>query len=83
MKKGGLEWLLDDVRFIPNLSFNVENLHFIALWNPSCVRRSVPTYASIMLAYAYVCMHMQAKGFLDLYFPKIDLFTHKNLYFPF
>ena len=26
-ENGGLEWLLDDMGFVPNLSINAENLH--------------------------------------------------------
>ena len=56
----GLERLLDDVGFIPNLNINVENLPFIGFYNPSCVRRSMPAYACLRPAYVYVCMCMQA-----------------------
>ena len=56
---------------------------FIALWNPSCVCRSLPVYACIKPMYAYACMRTQVEGFLGLYFPKIDLFAHKKLYFSF
>ena len=79
VEKWGLERLPDDVEFIPNLSFNAKNLPFIALWNPSNVRRSMPAYACVRPAYAYTCMHTQAKGFLGLYFPKINLFAHKTI----
>ena len=83
VENGSLERLSNDVEFILNLIFNAENLSFIALWNLSCGHKSVPTYACIRIAYAYVCMRTQAKGFLGLYLPKIDLFAHKKLYFPF
>ena len=52
---GGLEWLLDDVRFIPNFSFKAEKLAFHSFWNPSCVR----IHAYIKPTYAYMCMRTQ------------------------
>ena len=48
----GLEQLLDDVRFIPNLRFNVEKLVLHSYWNPICVRR--PVYAYTYIKFAYV-----------------------------
>ena len=56
----GLEWLLGDVGFIPNLNINIENLSFIGFYNPSCVCRSMLAYACLRPAYVYVCMCMQA-----------------------
>ena len=73
---GGLEQLPNNVEFIPNLSFNAKNMPFIVLWNTSCIHMFV-------IAYAYACMHMQSEGFIGLYLPKLDLFAHKKLYFPF
>ena len=43
----------------------------------------MPTYAYIRPAYAGPCLHMQAEGFLGLYFQKIDLFALKNCIFHF
>ena len=34
MKNGGLEWLLNDMGFVPNLSINVENLSFFMFPEP-------------------------------------------------
>ena len=53
-----------------------ENLHFPYFWNPSCVRKNMPTYA---------CFgpHMWAKGHFGLLFPKIGFCSFKRLYFSF
>ena len=48
-ENGVLEWLLDNVRFVPNLNINTKNLHFLCFWNPTCVRRLVLAYACLRL----------------------------------
>ena len=77
-----MEWLRDDVGFIPNLSFNVENLPFIVSGTLACVRMPMYAYASMKLAYAnlkhaykYACLRMYALGIPWPFFPKIDLFS--------
>ena len=67
-----LEWLLDDVGFIvvPNININAKNLPFIGFWNPSYVRKSVPIFACIRLAYVGYGLCTQAKYFLGLLFSK-------------
>ena len=49
-QNGGLEQLLDDVRFVLNLSINVENLHFLCFWNTTCMRKIGLACACIMAA---------------------------------
>ena len=48
-ENGGLEQLPDDVKFVSNLNINAENLHFLFFWNPTCVHRLMPAYASSCL----------------------------------
>ena len=81
MKNEGLEWLVDDVGFVPNLNISVEKLAFHSFWNPSCVCRFMLVYVYIKPMYASPCLCTQAEGFFGLYFPKIDLFAHKKVIF--
>ena len=57
----GLEWLLDDVGFIPKLTLNVgKNLSFIVFGAITCVRRPVYMYAFIrhvQAALGHVCAY--------------------------
>ena len=90
LKNGGLEWLLNDVGFIPNLTFNIEKLVFYSFWNPSvrvqacvcvcmyktCVR-SFGTCVRIR-AYAYTCPRVSQPLFLKNSF----ILFIKQLYFP-
>ena len=46
LKMGGLEWLPNDMGFIPNLTLNTEKHVFHSFWNPS------------MRAQARVCVRM-------------------------
>ena len=84
LEKWDLEQLLGDVGFIPNLShYCKNNLYFLCLWNPSCIRKSVPTYACFgprMQAIAHV---RGLKATLVILFPKIDFCSFKRLYLPF
>ena len=95
MRNGGLERLPVVVGFIPNLIFNAEKLVFHSFWNIrlgslACVHRLVYAYACMKHAHAnfghactYMCMRTHALGFLDLFFPKIDLFNSwKSYIFP-
>ena len=78
----GLEWLLGDVGFIPNLNINVENLSFIVSRTLARVHIPVYVYACMKLvygdlehAYTYVCLYTHALRFSWPSFPKIDLFS--------
>ena len=60
-----------------------KNLYFLCLWNPSCIRKSVPTYACFgprMQAVAHV---RGLRATLVILFPKIDFCSFKRLYLPF
>ena len=79
---GGLERLPDNVGFVPNLSFNVENLPSIVYGTLACICKPVYAYTCMKLAYVelelvytYTCLCTHALGFLDLNFLKIDLFS--------
>ena len=65
----GLERSPNNVRFIPNLNINVENLPCISFWKSLCVHKIGPTYACRKL-------RVHSKGFLWPYFSKTDLFVH-------
>ena len=74
VKIRGLEWLPDDVVFVPNLSINAENLSYLCFWNPSCVRRielgaHAECYACRLIL---ACANWRFSWFT---FPKIDLFA--------
>ena len=65
-----MEQVPNDVGFIPNLSFNAENLHFIVSGTLACVHMPVYAYAFMKLAYAglehvyaYACLGMHALEF--------------------
>ena len=69
--------------FIPNLSFNEENLPFIVLGTLACIRMPVYAYAFMKLAYAYACLRMHALGFPWPLFSKNSFIQIiKELYFP-
>ena len=63
MKNEGLERLTDNMRFVPNLNINAENLHFF--FNVS----------GTLHAHAKSFLRAQVEGFLGLIFPKY-LFAH-------
>ena len=70
-ENGGLEQLLNDMGFIPNLGFNIENLSFIVSRTLACVHIPVYAYTCMKLAYAgleheyaYTSLRMHALGFL-------------------
>jgi len=52
LKNGGLELLLDNVGFIPNLTLNVEKLAFHSFQNPSM--RVWPMYECTCIRPTYV-----------------------------
>ena len=60
VKMGGLERLLDDMGFIPNLNINAENMHFLCFETlptcaGSCLRTRVHAwYASLGLLLAFI-----------------------------
>ena len=51
LENRGLERLLDDVGFVPKLSFNATNFPH-SFWNPPCMRRFELAYACIMASCA-------------------------------
>jgi len=61
-----LEQLPDDVRFVPNLNFNVENLPFIVFGTLACIHMPVYAYACVhrsgswvhIRIYAYACLRV-------------------------
>ena len=62
-KNRGLERLLDDVRFILNLSFNASNLSFIVSGTLACVHKHTHEYTSLKHEYAYACLRTHSLGF--------------------
>ena len=76
MENRGLEWLPNDVEFIPNLSLQCKKFVFLCLWNPSCERRLMPANASL-------CLHMQIMGFLWLLSSKNIFLLIKSYIFYF
>ena len=81
LENGGLEWLPNDVGFIPNQILNAKNLSFIVSGTLACTRMLVYAYvcmkhalASLEHACTYMCMHTHALGFLWPFFSKNSLF---------
>ena len=71
----GLEWLLDDIGFTPNLSIDVEKyVSYASETLPIC-----PGACLHIKVHAYICMPRVS---FDLYFSKIDFLLNKKLYFP-
>ena len=66
----GLERLPNDVGFVPNLSFNAENLPFIVFGTLACIHMPVYVYTcmkhvyiGLEHTYAYACMRTHALSF--------------------
>ena len=76
VKMGGLERLLDDMGFIPNLNINAENMHFLCF-------ETLPTCAGSCLrtrVHAWVCKLGASFG---LYFLKMDILLIRKIFFLF
>ena len=74
-ENGGLERLSDNVRFIPILNINTENLHFLFL-KPYLHEQARACVRMLKTTYVGSCLRTQAEGFLWPFFSKNRYFAY-------